>query len=84
MTKKAATCMCTMILHSALSPCVCVGVGGNPTSATTTTEGTKQLGNGNFCAIGTFKPEIEIWNLDVIEALGLWLLSGQKYWRVSE
>ena len=45
-------------------------VGGNPSDVTTTTQGTKQLGNGNFCAIGTFKPEIEIWNLDVIEALG--------------
>lgn len=24
---------------------------------------------GNFCAIGTFQPEIEIWNLDVVDAM---------------
>ena len=57
------------IALSAFPLCLC-WVGGNPTNATTTAQGTKQLGNGNFCAVGTFKPEIEVWNLDVIEALG--------------
>lgn len=36
-----------------------------------------QEGHGNFAAIGTFEPEIEIWNLDVLEVPYPSLILGQ-------
>jgi periodic tryptophan protein 1 len=33
---------------------------------------------GNFCAIGTFEPEIEVWNLDVVDSAFPDLILGQR------
>ncbi|CAA7266975.1 unnamed protein product [Cyclocybe aegerita] len=41
----------------------------SPTSSTNSTLGPTTNGLGNYIAVGTLDPEIEIWSLDVIEAM---------------
>lgn len=42
------------------------------------TRGDGSSDNGNFVAVGTFEPEIEIWNLDVVDSVFPDLVLGQR------